>query len=55
MPINIGYDKLGSYYQFGKTGKKYYYNPKSSRSKIMAYNKALKQSKAIEWSKHNKK
>lgn len=42
--INLGKTR---YYQWGKSGKKYYYNPKLKRSKDYAYKKALKQSIAI--------
>ncbi len=55
MPINIGKDKKGNYYHFGDKGKKYYFDPHNAASIRIAYNKTLKQSRAIEWSKHRKK
>ena len=47
MPIHTGQDKEGQFYQWGKTGKKYYYDPKDKRSKQRALNKAKKQQTAI--------
>ncbi len=47
MPILKRKDLQGYYYRYGKSGKKYYYNPQSSRSKKIAYNKSLKQTQAI--------
>jgi len=35
------------YFQFGKTGKRYYYIPSSKKSKKEAYLKCLSQSRAI--------
>lgn len=54
MPIHNMQDLFGRYYQYGHSGKKYYYtiDPKSEK---LAYKKALKQAKAIEVSKHKKK
>lgn len=52
MPIQNKTDNKGNFYQFGDTGKKYYYKSYSKRSNDLAYNKCLKQAKAIEWSKH---
>lgn len=51
MPIALHEDKKGYYYQFGDTGAKYYFNSVSGETR--AYNKVLKQSRAIEWSKHH--
>ena len=53
MPIHQDKDLKGFFYQFGLTGKKYYYIPVNPQSKQNAYNKALKQSRAIEYSKHH--
>ncbi len=47
MPILKRKDLHGYYYRYGTSGKKYYYNPQSSRSKKIAYTKALKQTQAI--------
>lgn len=53
MPIINSKDNKGYFYQFGLTGKKYYYSPVNKESQIKAYNKCLKQSRAIEYSKHH--
>lgn len=47
MPIHTGQDKNGQFYQWGKTGKKYYFKPKDKQSKQHALNKAKKQQTAI--------
>lgn len=47
MPIHSGQDKDGQFYQWGKTGKKYYYDPNDKSSKQRALNKAKKQQTAI--------
>ena len=47
MPIHRGRDKHGPYYQFGSTGHKYYYLCAKPASREFAYNKAVRQSKAI--------
>lgn len=48
MPINLIKTKNGfHYYRYGKTGAKYYFNPKVISSQEQAYSKALRQSKAI--------
>ncbi len=46
MPIYQRKDKYGKYYQFGSRGKKYYFGS-CSKSKKRAYNKALRQGRAI--------
>lgn len=53
MPIHKGYDrnKKKFYYQFGETGKKYYFS-QNEKSRDIAYSKALRQARAIEFSKH---
>ena len=54
MPIHAGIDNNGKhYYQWGSQ-KKYYYNIDSERSRALAYNKCLKQAKAIYSSKNKK-
>ena len=47
MPIYNRYDEIKrlSYFQYGETGKKYYY--KNLIEKRKSYEKALKQTKAI--------
>lgn len=50
MPIYRKHNAKGSYYQYGKTGKKYYYIPSNNRSRINAKKKAIKQMIAIEYS-----
>lgn len=47
MPIHSGKDRQGYFYQWGETGKKYYYDPVSRQSATTAYNKAKKQQTAI--------
>ena len=47
MPIHTGQDKNGKFYQWGKTGKKYYFKPEDKQSKQRALNKAKKQQTAI--------
>lgn len=47
MPIHQGQDKNGQFYQWGKTGKKYYFKPEDKQSKQHALNKAKKQQTAI--------
>ncbi len=46
MPIKSGKNKNGPYYQWG-SATKYYYNANSAKSKTTAYNKAVKQARAI--------
>jgi hypothetical protein len=41
-----------NYYQFGETGKRYYYLPGNAKSRQQALAKAKKQGRAIEWSKN---
>jgi hypothetical protein len=52
MPIYNRKDTKGSFYQYGKSGAKYYYNPKSALSMKNAYFKSLQQTKAIHVNKH---
>jgi|LauGreDrversion4_2_1035121.scaffolds.fasta_scaffold03444_8 hypothetical protein len=47
MPVHRGYDAVGYYYQWGKSGKKYYYTPGNTRSENIARNKSYEQAKAI--------
>lgn len=51
MPVQKGTETVQGerkgYFKWGSTGKKYYYWLDSERSKTIAYNKALKQGRAI--------
>lgn len=46
MPVRQGKDSHGSYYRWGSR-KKYYYDPKSKRSRDLARQKATKQGIAV--------
>ncbi len=50
MPTRLGHDKKGSFYRWGKYGKKYYFY--NSRTMILAKQKADRQGRAIESRKH---
>lgn len=52
MPIKLESDSYGTYFIFGTKGHKYYFHDEKSMEK--AYDKCLKQARAIEWSKHKK-
>ena len=54
MPLHRSKDSKGSYYQFGATGKKYYYQSNNTNQRNKAKEKAKRQSRAIEWSKHKR-
>lgn len=47
MPVHSGKDSKGSYYQWGNSGKKYYYISGNKRSREVAKKKAHKQGVAI--------
>jgi hypothetical protein len=47
MPIHESKDSNGYYFQWGYHGKKYYYSPTIKQSRINAYNKSLRQARAI--------
>ena len=47
MPIHTGQDKNGKFYQWGKTGKKYYFKPGDEASRKRARGKAEAQQTAI--------
>lgn len=47
MPIHRGSDAKGSYYQWGNTGKKYYYTSNNAKSRDIAKKKAQRQATAI--------
>lgn len=51
MPLIKGKD----YYQYGPSGKKYYYTPGDSVSREIAKARALQQGKAIHASRNNPK
>ena len=46
-PIHEGQDTSGHFYQYGTTGKKYYFDPDSKLAKERAHEKARKQELAI--------
>ncbi len=46
MPVRNRRDHNGPYFQWGNHGKKYYYNPLSTRSVNIAAGKALRQGRA---------
>jgi len=54
MPIYEKLDKKGPYFQYGSVGKKYYFLKNSKISRDAAYQKALKQTKAIHASEARK-
>ena len=47
MPVHRGKDSKGPYYQWGKSGKKYYYKSGNSTSRERALRKANTQARAI--------
>lgn len=47
MPIHERANLKNPYFQYGTTGHKYYYIKGNERSRKIAYNKALKQQKAV--------
>lgn len=47
MPIYLKKSNKGHYFQYGKSGKKYYFKINSIKSANLAYSKALRQTKAI--------
>lgn len=47
MPIRSGKDKQGTFYRWGTTGKKFYFDPESESSKSRALGRAKKQEAAI--------
>lgn len=46
MPIYRRKDSNGPYYQWGNSGKKYYYTPNNKSSRELARKKAVKQAQA---------
>lgn len=55
MPIESGQDNKGSFFRWGKRGKKYYFNPRSEKSFSSAHEKALKQGIAIMYSEYRRR
>ncbi len=53
MPVLRGHDSKGSFYRYGKHGKKYYYKTNEPVSRVRAKAKAKKQGKAAHSSKMN--
>lgn len=47
MPVHRGYDSIGYYYQWGNSGKRYYYIHGNVKSENAARNKSNKQARAI--------
>lgn len=47
MPIHRSKDVNGCFYQWGNTGKKYYYTAGNKQERDKAYEKARKQERAI--------
>jgi len=47
MPIHEVKSGKKHYYQYGSSGKRYYFDPNCLKCKQEAYNKALQQTKAI--------
>jgi len=47
MPVEIGYDKDGPFYRWGKSGRRYHYTPGNKASRKRAKAKAEQQGKAI--------
>ena len=54
MPIQQVYSNGKYAYQYGNTGKKYFFNPNNINSATKAYSKALKQTQAINASKNKR-
>lgn len=54
MPIKIHEDLIGPYFQYGKIGHKYYFNPRNQGSFNRAHDKAIKQVVAIMFNKKRK-
>jgi hypothetical protein len=52
MPVQRKADIKGSYYQWGSTGKKYYYLPNNRQSREKAKELAMRQGRAIQANKH---
>ena len=55
MPIHIGKNSKGSFYQWGTSGKKYYYQPGCATCRENAKKNAGKQARAIYASGYRKK
>lgn len=51
MPIRVFNDENGFFVRFGLKGAKFYFNPTNLKSYEIAYDKALKQSRAIFYKK----
>lgn len=51
MPVFLRHDKNGSYYQYGRSGGKYYFTPGDEESKKLARQKAVNQMYAVEKSR----
>ena len=47
MPVTQGFDHNGIFYRWGTQGKKYYYTNTNTSTQLKAYEKALRQGRAI--------
>ena len=47
MPVHAGSDQHGVFFQWGQSGKKYYYNANNEKDKREAFEKASRQARAI--------
>ncbi len=54
MPVHRSSDRHGSFYQWGSHGKKYYYIPNNTASRLYSKDLAAKQGIAIHVRKKNK-
>lgn len=54
MPLHRRKDSKGPYFIWGEHGKRYYYKSGNVRSRELARSKAMRQARAIEWSKHSR-
>jgi len=50
MPVNVKVEDGKMFFQYGKTGKKYYFI--TIKEMIRAYKLAQRQARAIEWRRH---
>jgi hypothetical protein len=53
MPVKRGKDSKGSFYRYGKSGKKYHYKEGDKSSRERAKEKAKKQGKAVHASEND--
>lgn len=53
MPLERSRDQQGSFFRYGRSGKKYYYTPKNKQSRDNAKEEALRQARAIYYNKNH--